>query len=236
MVFPTEGARPHADEMQGGDLDGDEFFVCWDKGLLPRVTVEPMSYEASAAAISTSDVELIDLAVHFAWFSFKDTARVSETWLYWAQEEGAMSGKCRRLTDFFSRAVDAVSTGEQVALPLELRKPTDAGQKETLWSILTERQDRWVAWATQEQVQMSFRLPFEALWELLEQMDLNPLAKLLLLSKAPDLSDHIGEISQFQELRSLQLHERELLKGLFPHLRQRLDSSTFFKIKVTERL
>ncbi|CAJ1368371.1 unnamed protein product [Effrenium voratum] len=49
VVFPTTGPRPHADEMQGGDLDGDEFFVCWDSQLLPRVEVDAASYAASRA-------------------------------------------------------------------------------------------------------------------------------------------------------------------------------------------
>ncbi|KAI8648971.1 RNA-dependent RNA polymerase [Fusarium keratoplasticum] len=30
IVFSTRGSRPAADLMSGGDLDGDQFFVCWD--------------------------------------------------------------------------------------------------------------------------------------------------------------------------------------------------------------
>ena len=34
VVFSSKGQRPQQDMMSGGDLDGDEFFVCWDKKLL----------------------------------------------------------------------------------------------------------------------------------------------------------------------------------------------------------
>jgi len=34
VVFSSKGDRPKADMMSGGDLDGDEFFVCWDSDLL----------------------------------------------------------------------------------------------------------------------------------------------------------------------------------------------------------
>ena len=51
VVFPTDGPRPHPDEMQGGDLDGDEFFVCWDPELLPRVQVDAASYAATKRGI-----------------------------------------------------------------------------------------------------------------------------------------------------------------------------------------
>lgn len=48
IVFPTEGARPHADEMSGGDLDGDEFFVSWDVDLIPRWQSAPFDYSSSS--------------------------------------------------------------------------------------------------------------------------------------------------------------------------------------------
>lgn len=35
IVFSVKGARPEADKMGGGDLDGDEFFVTWDKSIFP---------------------------------------------------------------------------------------------------------------------------------------------------------------------------------------------------------
>ncbi len=136
IVFPTDGPRPHPDEMQGGDLDGDEFFVCWDPELLPRLQVDAAGYAATNVASSTETATLTDLAVHFAYFSFVATARVSEAWLHWASTEsdGAMSSKCRRLTDFFSRAVDAVSSGEAVSLPAELQKPLGSSDEtETRW-------------------------------------------------------------------------------------------------------
>lgn len=44
IVFPTRGARPHADESSGGDLDGDEFFVSWDEELIPRWRSLPFDY------------------------------------------------------------------------------------------------------------------------------------------------------------------------------------------------
>ena len=222
VVFPTQGPRPHPDEMQGGDLDGDEFFVCWDTELLPRMTVDPASYEATAASADPS-CGLADLAVHFAWFSFAATARVSEAWLHWAsvEPEGALSAKCRRLTDFFSRAVDAVSSGEHVSLPVDLQKPAEAATNtETAWGILTRRQEQWFAWAMQEQLQMSSHLNFRELSEIIYEMPMTPLARLTLLSKAPDLGDHMDEIPELVDLRLLKFHEWKLLESFLPKLRR----------------
>lgn len=39
LVFPVLGKRPHANEIAGSDLDGDQFFVCWDSEFLPKQTI-----------------------------------------------------------------------------------------------------------------------------------------------------------------------------------------------------
>ena len=44
IVFPTNGPRPHPDEIAGGDLDGDQFFVSWDAELTKILPVEAMDY------------------------------------------------------------------------------------------------------------------------------------------------------------------------------------------------
>jgi RNA-dependent RNA polymerase len=35
IVFPMAGRQPVADQMSGGDLDGDEFFITWNEELFP---------------------------------------------------------------------------------------------------------------------------------------------------------------------------------------------------------
>ncbi|GAA0169011.1 RNA metabolism protein [Lithospermum erythrorhizon] len=44
VIFPQKGARPHPNECSGGDLDGDLYFISWDKTLIPQQTVAPMDY------------------------------------------------------------------------------------------------------------------------------------------------------------------------------------------------
>lgn len=37
IVFPAKGRRPHPTEMSGGDLDGDEYWACWNTKLVDAV-------------------------------------------------------------------------------------------------------------------------------------------------------------------------------------------------------
>lgn len=51
IVFPTQGPRPHPDEIAGGDLDGDQFFVSWDRELIKMQPVEPMDYTPTESKV-----------------------------------------------------------------------------------------------------------------------------------------------------------------------------------------
>ena len=50
VVFPSEGIRPHAMEMSGGDLDGDTFWVCRNPQLLFQWNEEPFDYHEQTVA------------------------------------------------------------------------------------------------------------------------------------------------------------------------------------------
>jgi len=60
VVFSSMGARPLADMLGGGDLDGDEFFVINDAAILDNATMaEPHDYGSSTANTSGEiDIEL----------------------------------------------------------------------------------------------------------------------------------------------------------------------------------
>ncbi len=47
LVFPQHGDRPHANECSGSDLDGDQYFVTWEPGLIfPGPNRTPMDFQS----------------------------------------------------------------------------------------------------------------------------------------------------------------------------------------------
>ena len=45
VVFSTDESakRPVPHEIHESDLDGDEYFVCWDQDLVPKAEMKPMN-------------------------------------------------------------------------------------------------------------------------------------------------------------------------------------------------
>eukprot|EP01125_Pyxidicula_operculata_P004670 TRINITY_DN1754_c0_g2_i1.p1 TRINITY_DN1754_c0_g2~~TRINITY_DN1754_c0_g2_i1.p1 ORF type:complete len:1016 (-),score=183.21 TRINITY_DN1754_c0_g2_i1:24-3071(-) len=55
VVFSSKGRRPLADEMSGGDLDGDLFFVCWNQMIVENIAwenqTEPLSFSTDTEKV-----------------------------------------------------------------------------------------------------------------------------------------------------------------------------------------
>lgn len=45
IVFPKQGPRPHPEEMSGGDLDGDTFWISRHPKLIFRKNEQPFDYQ-----------------------------------------------------------------------------------------------------------------------------------------------------------------------------------------------
>ncbi|KAL9672087.1 hypothetical protein QQ045_028335 [Rhodiola kirilowii] len=124
LVFPRNGKRPHPSECSGGDLDGDQFFISWEDGLIPKHTEEPMDYTARRPRIMDHDVTLEEIQKFFVDYMINDTlGAISTAHLVHADREPdkAKSSKCLELADLHSMAVDFAKTGAPAAMPKALK-------------------------------------------------------------------------------------------------------------------
>ena len=120
IVFSTQGKVPQPSMMSGGDLDGDKFFVCWDKDLIPKTLHEPHTYPA-AKEKPRHTISHDDLIRYFARWSKGSMGWISSLYRDWvkAEHDGARSKACMQLNHLYSLSVD----GERVNIPEWLRNP-----------------------------------------------------------------------------------------------------------------
>ncbi|KAK4747307.1 hypothetical protein SAY87_026344 [Trapa incisa] len=124
LVFPRKGERPHPNECSGGDLDGDLFFISWEKDLVPSETIAPMDYSARRPRIMDHDVTLEEIHKFFVNYLINDTlGAISTAHLVHAdhEPEKARSEKCLQLANLHSMAVDFAKTGAPAEMPRILR-------------------------------------------------------------------------------------------------------------------
>ncbi|KAJ9140349.1 hypothetical protein P3X46_031008 [Hevea brasiliensis] len=124
ILFPQKGERPHPNECSGGDLDGDLFFISWDKGLIPSQTECPMDYLGRRPRIMDHNVTLEEIQKFFVDYMINDTlGAISTAHLVHAdsEPEKARSKKCLQLAALHSMAVDFAKSGAPAEMPRALK-------------------------------------------------------------------------------------------------------------------
>ncbi|TAQ83496.1 hypothetical protein B7494_g8180 [Chlorociboria aeruginascens] len=124
VVFPQKGERDVPSMCSGGDLDGDDFFVIWDKDLQPPETnCAPMNYDPPQPRILDRPVQVDDLMKFFVRF-MKNDSLPTIAHAHLAQSDflqrGIKDEKCLKLAQLHSMAVDYVKTGLAAEMPKKL--------------------------------------------------------------------------------------------------------------------
>ncbi|KAG5592415.1 hypothetical protein H5410_042929 [Solanum commersonii] len=126
LVFPQKGDRSHPDEASGSDLDGDLYFVAWDKNLIPpsKKSWMPMDYAPAEVKQLDRHVEHVDIIDFFSKNMVQESlGEICNAHVVHADlsELGALDEKCLKLAELAAIAVDFPKTGKLVTMPYNLR-------------------------------------------------------------------------------------------------------------------
>ncbi len=99
VVFPQTGDRDIPSMCSGGDLDGDDYLIMWDKELLPRDwNEEPMDYKAPEPMQVEGEVTTEDITRFFVNYIRNDTLpqiALAHLALGDFSEDGIRDDRCR---------------------------------------------------------------------------------------------------------------------------------------------
>ncbi|KAN0066680.1 RNA dependent RNA polymerase domain containing protein [Elaphomyces granulatus] len=125
VVLPKLGDRDISSMCSGGDLDGDDYLVIWDRDLLPDDWFrEPMNYTAGKGMTLDRDVTVKDITSFFVTYMKNDCLpRIAHAHLAWADylPDGVDDKRCMRLAKLHSDAVDYNKTGNPAKMTRDLR-------------------------------------------------------------------------------------------------------------------
>ena len=141
IVFPTKGKQPHPNEIAGSDLDGDEYFVCWDEQLIPRKLREPYNYppvENRNTVAATREMMISYLSKQNQSSSMM--GKINNQFQYFAGLKGVNCTECEQLGKLFSRSVDQTKTGDIVKIPKHLQCPRDQNPApDKVWQVMLQK-------------------------------------------------------------------------------------------------
>ncbi|KAI0468845.1 RNA dependent RNA polymerase-domain-containing protein [Xylaria cf. heliscus] len=127
VVFPAKGDRDIPSMCSGGDLDGDDFFVIWDRNLIPpQKNYPPMIHEPIQPVELNRDVRPSDLVSFFVTY-IKNDALSTIAHAHLAQSDRLMSHggpkteTCVELAHLHSKAVDYPKSGQPAHMKGSLR-------------------------------------------------------------------------------------------------------------------
>ncbi|KAI1819950.1 RNA dependent RNA polymerase-domain-containing protein [Xylaria intraflava] len=125
VVFPATGDRDIPSMCSGGDLDGDDFFVIWDRNLIPpEQNHPPMIHKPEKPVELERDVQPSDLIAFFVTYMKNDTlSTIAHAHLAQADllEGGPRNSVCVELARLHSNAVDYPKSGQPAHLKASLR-------------------------------------------------------------------------------------------------------------------
>jgi RNA-dependent RNA polymerase len=118
VVFPQTGDRDIPGMCSGGDVDGDDYLVIWDKALLPKEwNLEPMNFTIEKPTPLDRDVTVQDITSFFIQYMKNDNLPViASAHLCWADQEqtGVKSQKCKDALTQIGHAAN-ISIGMRLA-------------------------------------------------------------------------------------------------------------------------
>lgn len=133
VVFSQQGQRPLPNMCSGSDLDGDEYFVSWNKNLAPKYTSKPMAYDKEKECPEEINVEKVK--DYFIGFMKSEVlGRIANLHLAYADLNGVCSNEALFLAELHSKAVDYPKTGNLVEIPYtyKMKKWPDFMEKKGL--------------------------------------------------------------------------------------------------------
>ncbi|KAF2643461.1 RdRP-domain-containing protein [Massarina eburnea CBS 473.64] len=125
VVLPQTGDRDIANMCSGGDLDGDDYIVLWDKDFLPMsVNEPPMDFTPQKPMDQEDPITVKDITNFFVTYMKNECLGIIAT-SHLAQadfnEDGVRGRKCLELAELHSQAVDYNKSGIPAVMRRELK-------------------------------------------------------------------------------------------------------------------
>ncbi|CAF2053186.1 unnamed protein product [Rotaria magnacalcarata] len=123
VVFPAKGVRPHPNEISGSDIDGDEYWVCWNEDLVNHATLqhEPATFDSAEKVKHDGEITIAEIADFlFKYLSSDSLGALSNRHLACCAINGPGDDKSCRLAKIISEAVDFPKTGVLPVCPKDL--------------------------------------------------------------------------------------------------------------------